>query len=79
MYSWIWGRLPGHWPAKLALSTALLAGFLALLWFVAFPVAERRLPFTDVTVTGVTTNGVTTNGVTNGVTTNSTVASTPAP
>ena len=70
MYAWIWGRLPGRWPVKLALSTALLAGVLAVLWFVAFPVAERRLPFTDVTVTDVTGTGLTTNGP---------VASTPAP
>lgn len=51
MYSWIWGHLPGRWPARLALSAVLLAGVLALLWFAAFPAAERWLPFNDVTVT----------------------------
>jgi hypothetical protein len=50
MYGWIWAHLPGRWPAKLALSAVLLVGALALLWFAAFPAAERQLPFNDVTV-----------------------------
>ena len=52
MYGWIWAHLPGKWPAKLALSLLLLGGVLALLWFVAFPFAEARLPLNDVTVDG---------------------------
>lgn len=52
MYGWIWQHLPGRWPAKALLSVLLLCGALALLWFAVFPVAERRLPFTNVTVNG---------------------------
>lgn len=52
MYGWIWQHLPGKWPAKLAASLVLLAGALAFLWFVAFPIAEREAPFNDVTVNG---------------------------
>lgn len=50
MYGWIWRCLPGRWPVKLALGLMLLVGVLALLWFVAFPIAEQRLPLNDVTV-----------------------------
>ena len=51
MYSWIWRRLPGGWPGKLAGSFVLLLGVLALLFFVIFPFAEPRLPFNHVNVT----------------------------
>jgi hypothetical protein len=51
MYTWIWRRLPGSWPGKLAGCFALLIGVLALLFFVVFPWAEPRLPFNKVTVT----------------------------
>ncbi|GAA4624745.1 hypothetical protein GCM10023196_026170 [Actinoallomurus vinaceus] len=50
MYPWIWARLPGRRPAKLAVSVLLIAAVVALLWFGVFPWAERLLPFTDVTV-----------------------------
>ena len=50
MYAWIWRRLPGRWPSKLAGCAALLVGVLALLFFVIFPWAEPRLPFNQVTV-----------------------------
>ena len=50
MYVWIWRRLPGGVPGKLAGSLVLLAGVLALLFFIVFPFAERRLPFQDITV-----------------------------
>ena len=50
MYVWIWRRLPGGLPGKLAGSLVLLAGVLALLFFLVFPWAERRLPFQDITV-----------------------------
>lgn len=50
MYTWIWRRLPGGWPGKLAGSFVLLLGVLALLFFVVFPYAEPRLPFNNVTV-----------------------------
>ena len=50
MYVWIWRRLPGGLPGKLVGSLALLAGVLALLFFLVFPWAEKRLPFNDVSV-----------------------------
>jgi hypothetical protein len=50
MYAWVWRKLPGGWPGKLAGSFALLLGVLALLFFIVFPWAEPRLPFNHVTV-----------------------------
>ena len=50
MYVWIWRHLPGGIPGKIAGSLVLLAGVLALLFFVVFPWAEPRLPFNQVTV-----------------------------
>jgi hypothetical protein len=50
MYVWIWRRLPGGLPGKLAGSLVLLAAALALLFFIVFPFAERRLPFQNITV-----------------------------
>jgi hypothetical protein len=50
MYVWIWRRLPGGLPGKLAGSLVLLGGVLALLFYVVFPWAEPRLPFNQVTV-----------------------------
>lgn len=50
MYVWIWRHLPGGIVGKLAGTLVLLAGVLALLFFVVFPWAEPRLPFNQVTV-----------------------------
>jgi hypothetical protein len=50
MYVWIWRRLPGGLPGKLTGSLLLLAAALALLFFLVFPWAEKRLPFNDVSV-----------------------------
>jgi hypothetical protein len=50
MYVWIWRHLPGGRPGKLLGSLVLLAGALALLFFVVFPWVEPRLPFNQVTV-----------------------------
>jgi hypothetical protein len=50
MYVWIWRRLPGGLPGKLVGSLLLLAAALALLFFLLFPWAEKRLPFQDITV-----------------------------
>jgi hypothetical protein len=50
MYVWIWRRLPGGIPGKLLGSMVLLAGVLALLFFLVFPWAETRLPLNDVTI-----------------------------
>ena len=56
MYVWIWRHLPGGLPGKLLGSLVLLAGVLALLFFVVFPWAEPRLPFNQVTVPQETTS-----------------------
>jgi hypothetical protein len=56
MYVWIWRRLPGGLPGKLAGSLVLLAGVLALLFFLVFPWAEKRLPFNDVTIDPTSTS-----------------------
>lgn len=50
MYVWIWRHLPGGIAGKLLGSLVLLAGALALLFYVVFPYAEPRLPFNQVTV-----------------------------
>lgn len=55
MYVWIWRRLPGGIPGKLLGCLILLAGVLALLFYLVFPWAEKRLPFNDVTVDPTTT------------------------
>jgi hypothetical protein len=52
VYSWIWHKLPGGLPGRLIGSLLLIAGTVALLWFVVFPWAEPILPFNDVTVDG---------------------------
>lgn len=50
MYAWLWRHLPGGFAGRLVSSLLLLAGVLALLFFVVFPFVEPRLPFQDVTV-----------------------------
>jgi hypothetical protein len=50
MYGWIWRHLPGRWPVRLALSLALAAAVVLLLFTVVFPWAEHALPFFHVTV-----------------------------
>ena len=50
MYVWLWRHLPGGVPGKVLGSLALLVGVLALLFFLLFPWAEKRLPFNDVSV-----------------------------
>jgi hypothetical protein len=50
MYVWIWRTLPGNVGAKLAGSLLLLAGVVAVLFFVIFPFVEPRLPFNNVNV-----------------------------
>src|SRR3954464_13156378 len=56
MYVWIWRRLPGGLPGKLAGSAVLLVAVLALLFLLVFPWSERRLPFNDVSVDNTTTS-----------------------
>jgi hypothetical protein len=50
VYGWLWRSFPGGVPGKLLCSLALLAGALALLFFVVFPRVEQLLPFQDVNV-----------------------------
>lgn len=50
MYAWIWGKLPGAWPVKVAESIAALAVLVLLLFVVVFPVIEPNLPFNNVTI-----------------------------
>jgi hypothetical protein len=50
VYVWIWRKLPGGRPGKLAGSAILVLAVVALLFLVVFPYVEPRLPFNDVTV-----------------------------
>ncbi|WP_370945879.1 hypothetical protein AB5J62_43425 [Amycolatopsis sp. cg5] len=50
MYAWIWRVLPGNVAVKAVLAAVLIAGVVALLFFVVFPWAEPLLPFNDVSV-----------------------------
>lgn len=50
MYVWIWRRLPGPLPAKLALAALIGAAVVALLMLVVFPAIESWIPFTRVAV-----------------------------
>lgn len=50
MYAWIWRKLPFGLPGKLISSVLIVAGVVALLWYVIFPWAEPLLPFDDVQV-----------------------------
>ena len=52
MYVWIWRKLPGGIPGKLAGSLLLLAAAVALLFFVVFPWVEPKLPWNHVNVSG---------------------------
>lgn len=37
MYGWIWRRLPGPRPVRVAQALTLVAACVAVLWFVVFP------------------------------------------
>jgi hypothetical protein len=50
VYAALWRRLPGGLPGKITGMLVLLAGVLALLFFVVFPWVEPRLPWNEVTV-----------------------------
>jgi hypothetical protein len=50
VYTWIWRKLPGGLPAKIAGSVLLIAIVVSVLLFVVFPWLEPRLPLNDVTV-----------------------------
>jgi hypothetical protein len=50
VYSFLWRIFPGGVLGKLLCSVVLLAGVVAVLWFVVFPWVDPLLPFNDVTV-----------------------------
>ncbi|HVX46963.1 MAG TPA: hypothetical protein VHC49_23930 [Mycobacteriales bacterium] len=50
MYVWLWRKLPGGVPGKVALSTLIVLAVVALLFFVIFPWVDPRLPWSQVTV-----------------------------
>ncbi len=50
VYTWIWRKLPGGLPGKIAGCAILFLAVAALLFFVVFPYVEPRLPFNNVTV-----------------------------
>jgi hypothetical protein len=52
MYGWLWRRLPGSRPAKVAILVVAAAVVVVLLFAVVFPWVEPRLPFNQVTVGG---------------------------
>jgi hypothetical protein len=50
VYTWLWRKLPGNTPAKVAECFVLFLAVVAVLFFLVFPYVEPRLPFNDVTV-----------------------------
>jgi hypothetical protein len=50
MYVWLWRKLPGGVPGKVALCAVIVLAVVALLFFVVFPWADPRLPWSQVTV-----------------------------
>ena len=50
MYGWIWRKLPGGTPAKLAQCVLIAAAIVAVLFLVVFPWLTTRLPIDQVTV-----------------------------
>jgi hypothetical protein len=51
VYGWIWNHLPAGVVGRAATAAVLIAGVGALLWFVAFPAIDARLPTNNVQVT----------------------------
>ena len=50
LYGWLWRRLPGPWPARVAVLAAVALAAVVVLFLVVFPWLEPRLPFNHVTV-----------------------------
>jgi hypothetical protein len=50
MYTWLWRKLPGGLPGKIAGCTVLALAVVALLFYVVFPWVDPRLPFNQVTI-----------------------------
>lgn len=53
MYAYIWRRLPGPTPAKLALALVLALGVVAILFTWVFPWLMPLLPLDDVSLGAV--------------------------
>jgi uncharacterized membrane protein YadS len=52
MYAWIWRKLPGKRPQKVALAVVLVLGVTAVLFLWVFPWIAPLLPFQQQTVGG---------------------------
>jgi hypothetical protein len=52
MYSWIWRRLPGPLPARLAAAIGLMLVTAAVLWLLIFPWAYAHVPLDSVGFAG---------------------------
>ena len=50
MYGWIWRKLPGGTPVKVAQCVLIAAVIVAVLFLVVFPWLTTRLPIDQVTV-----------------------------
>jgi hypothetical protein len=50
MYTWLWRKIPGGVPGKVAGCFVLFVAVTALLFFVIFPWVDPRLPFNQVTI-----------------------------
>ncbi|WP_174257515.1 hypothetical protein [Phytoactinopolyspora alkaliphila] len=50
MYAWVWRRLPGPWPARLAIYLIVVTAIVAGLFFWAFPWVEETFDINRVTV-----------------------------
>jgi hypothetical protein len=50
VYPWLWRHLPGPLVVRLLTALVLLAGVVALLFLVVFPLVDPLLPFNDVSV-----------------------------
>lgn len=50
MYAWLWRRLPGPWPARLAISLVLIAAAIFVLMQWVFPAIAPYVPFNNGTV-----------------------------
>ncbi|HEV7932096.1 MAG TPA: hypothetical protein VGP70_07200 [Actinomadura sp.] len=54
MYGWIWRRLPGAAGTRAMLAAALTIVVAAILWYLVFPWAERKVQFDHGVVEGGT-------------------------
>jgi hypothetical protein len=45
VYAWIWRRLPGEWPTKLATALGVVIAIGAIFWYAVFPWVEPKVQF----------------------------------